>query len=158
VSVSPQLRGELEDLYADYAEVIDSGALERWPAFFAEPCLYRIVSKENHDRGLPMSLMRCESLGMLKDRAFASQKLNVYGPRVWRHMVSNVRARDDDGTVIAVQANFSVFETLHDRHTGILVTGRYLDKVVRTDAGLKFREKLCVYDSALIPGSIVAPL
>ena len=157
MSVSAQLRAELEELYADYAEVIDSGALERWPGFFAEPYLYRIVSKENHDRGLPMNLMRCDSLGMLTDRAFASQKLNVYGPRVWRHMVSNVRARED-GTLIAAQANFAVFETLHDRHTGILVTGRYLDKVVRTDAGLKFREKLCVYDSALIPGSIVAPL
>jgi salicylate 5-hydroxylase small subunit len=72
-------------------------------------------------------------------------------------MVNNVRARDD-GTLIAVQANFAVFETLHDHHTGILATGCYLDKVVRTDAGLKFREKLCVYDSALIPGSIVAPL
>jgi 3-phenylpropionate/cinnamic acid dioxygenase small subunit len=115
------------------------------------------VSKENHDKGLPMSLMRCESLGMLKDRALASQKLNVYGPRAWRHMLSHLRARED-GNHVVVQANFAVLETLHDRHTGILVSGRYLDKLVRTDAGLKFREKVCVYDSALIPGSIVAPI
>ena len=42
--------------------------------------------------------------------------------------------------------------------TRVLVTGRYLDKLVRTDHGLRFQEKLCVYDSALIPGSIVAPI
>ena len=66
------LREELEDFYAGYSEVIDGGALERWPALFVEPCLYRIVSKENHDKGLPLSRMLCESLGMLKDRAHAS--------------------------------------------------------------------------------------
>ena len=157
MSLSPDLRNELEELYADYAEAVDSGNLERWPQFFTDPCLYRIVSKENHDAGLPLSLMRCESLGMLKDRAIASQKLNVFGPRVWRHMVGNLRGSDGGGH-LSVQANFAVFETLHDQTTRVLVSGRYLDKLVRTDAGLRFRERLCVYDSALIPGSIVAPL
>jgi 3-phenylpropionate/cinnamic acid dioxygenase small subunit len=157
VSVPAQLRNELEDLYADYADAIDSGALERWPMFFCDPCLYRVVSKENYDQGLPMSLMRCESIGMLTDRAFAAQKLNVYGPRVWRHTISHLRAKDEASRIV-VQANFALFETLHDQHTRVLVTGRYLDKLVRTGNGLKFHEKLCVYDSALIPGSIVAPI
>ena len=151
------LREALEDFYAEYSEVIDGGALERWPELFVEPCLYRIVSKENHDAGLPLSLIRCESLGMLKDRAVASQKLNVYGPRVWRHLVSNLRGGEAGGEVVA-QANFAVFETLHDQTTRVLASGRYLDRLVRTEAGLRFRERLCVYDSALIPGSIVAPL
>ena len=148
---------EVEELYAEYAEVIDTGALERWPELFVEPCLYRIVSKENHDKGLPLSLMRCESMGMLKDRAFASQKLNVYGPRTWRHSITQIRAQAE-GEEIAARANFAVFETLHDQHTKILCTGRYLDRLVRTPAGLRFREKICVYDSPLIPGSIVLPL
>jgi anthranilate 1,2-dioxygenase small subunit len=151
------LREELEDFYADYAEVIDSGKLERWPELFVEPCLYRIVSKENHDRGLPLSLMRCESLGMLKDRALASQKLNVYAPRAWRHSITQVRAREESGR-IAVRANFAVFETLQDEHTRVLCAGRYLDTMLRTEAGLRLREKICVYDAALIPGSIVMPL
>lgn len=151
------LREELEDLYAEYSEIIDGGSLERWPGLFTEPCLYRIVSKENYDKGLPLSLMRCESQGMLKDRAFASQKLNVYGPRTWRHCITQIRAQVD-GDQIAARANFAVFETLHDQHTRVLCTGRFLDKLVRTEAGLKFREKICVYDSALIPGSIVLPL
>ena len=151
------LQEEVEDFYAEYAEVIDSGALERWPELFVEPCLYRIVSKENYDKGLPLSLMRCESLGMLRDRAFASQKLNVYGPRAWRHSITQIRTREEDHR-IAVRANFVLFETLHDEHTRILCAGRYLDKLVRTEAGLRLREKICVYDAALIPGSIVMPL
>jgi 3-phenylpropionate/cinnamic acid dioxygenase small subunit len=151
------LREELEELYAEYSEIIDGGELERWPDCFAEPCLYRIVSKENYDKGLPLSLMRCESLGMLRDRAFASQKLNVYGPRTWRHSITQIRGREEVGG-IGARANFAVFETLHDQHTKILCTGRYLDRLVRTEAGLRFQEKICVYDSALIPGSIVLPL
>lgn len=150
-------RDELEELYAEYGEVIDGGTLERWPDLFVEPCLYRIVSKENHDKGLPLSVMLCESLGMLRDRAVASQKLNVYGPRTWRHAITQIRALVD-GEQIVAQANFVIFETLHDRPTHILCTGRYLDKLVRSGAGLRFREKICVYDSTLIPGSIVFPI
>lgn len=157
MSAALLLREELEDLYAEYAEIIDGGALERWPELFVEPCLYRIVSKENWDKGLPLSLMLCDSLGMLRDRAFASQRLNVYGPRAWRHCITGIRARAE-GDEIAAQANFAVFESLHDRPTQILCAGRYLDRLVRSPAGLRFREKICVYDSALIPGSIVFPL
>ena len=151
------LREQVEDFYAEYAEVIDGGALERWPELFIEPCLYRIVSKENYDKGLPLSLMRCESLGMLKDRAYASKELNVYAPRAWRHSITQIRAREEDGA-IAARASFVLFESLPDQHTRVLCAGRYLDKLVRTQAGLRLREKICVYDAALIPGSIVMPL
>ena len=151
------LRDEVEDFYAEYSDVIDSGALERWPELFVEPCLYRIVSKENHDKGLPLSLMRCESLGMLKDRAYASKELNVYAPRAWRHSITQIRAREA-GATISAQANFVVLESLPDQHTRVLCAGRYLDKLVRTEAGLRLREKICIYDAALIPGSIVMPL
>lgn len=151
------LRDEVEDFYAEYSEVIDSGALERWPELFVEPCLYRIVSKENYDQGLPLSLMLCESLGMLRDRALASQSLNVYAPRAWRHSITQIRAREEDDR-IAARANFVVFETLQDQHTRVLCAGRYLDALVRTQAGLRLREKICVYDAALVPGSIVMPL
>jgi anthranilate 1,2-dioxygenase small subunit len=151
------LRGEVEDFYAEYSDLIDNGKLERWPELFAEPCLYRIVSKENYDKGLPLSLMRCESMGMLKDRALASQKLNVYAPRAWRHGITQIRAREDHAG-IAVRANFVVFEALQDEHTRVLCAGRYVDTMVRTKAGLRLREKICIYDAALIPASIVMPL
>ena len=151
------LREQVEDFYADYAEVIDTGALERWPELFVEPCLYRIVSKENYDKGLPLSLMLCDSLGMLKDRAYASKELNVYAPRAWRHSITQIRARED-GERIAARANFVLFETLPDQHTRVLCAGRYLDTLARSAAGLRLREKICIYDTTLIPGSIVMPL
>lgn len=154
---STELRQAVEDLYADYAEAIDDGKLERWPTLFADPCLYRIVSKENHDRGLPLSLMRCEGQGMLKDRAFASKDLNVYAPRSWRHQISQVRIKGT-GDEFPVRATFVVFETVAGNPTQILCAGRYLDTVVLSGDTLRFREKICVYDTTIIPGSVVFPL
>ncbi|MNV87266.1 Salicylate 5-hydroxylase, small oxygenase component [compost metagenome] len=37
-------------------------------------------------------------------------------------------------------------------------TGRYIDEVVRTPEGLKFAKKLVVYDSEMIPNSIIYPI
>jgi len=151
------LRLEIEDLYADYAEIVDGGLLERWAALFTDPCLYRIVSKENFDQDLPLSLMRCESRGMLEDRAFASAELNVYAPRTWRHLIGHVRAAPD-GAEIAARASFAVLETASDGSTHLLCAGAYRDRLARIDGTLRFRERLCIYDTALIPGSIVFPL
>jgi len=51
-----------------------------------------------------------------------------------------------------------VLETLTDEHTRVLNAGRYIDKLARADGALKFREELCVYDSILVPNTIVYPI
>ncbi len=155
------LRLAIEDLYADYAGALDEGEITRWPGFFAETCLYRLVSKENHDKGLPLSLMLCNSQGMLRDRALACQEFNVYAPRTWRHLITQIRvlaAVDRAPDSIAVGANFAILETLQDQHTRILCAGRYRDQLVRVDGALRFREKICIYDTNLIPGTVVFPV
>jgi hypothetical protein len=37
-------------------------------------------------------------------------------------------------------------------------TGQYRDKLVVEDGRLKFREKLCIFDSLLVPNSLIYPL
>jgi salicylate 5-hydroxylase small subunit len=36
--------------------------------------------------------------------------------------------------------------------------GRYLDIIVQTPEGFKFEERLCIYDSEMIPNSIIYPI
>jgi salicylate 5-hydroxylase small subunit len=36
--------------------------------------------------------------------------------------------------------------------------GRYIDTIVQTPEGLKFAERLCVYDSEMIPNAIIYPI
>ncbi len=156
-----ELRFEVEDLYNEYAQVLDDGPLDRWPTLFMDPCDYQIIPRENHENELPLAIMRCESRGMLMDRIVAVQELLMYEPRYLRHMISNIRIRSvsKDSSRIDAVANYAVLETLRDEFTRVLNAGRYLDEIVRDEDGkLRFRKKHCVYDSELIPNSIVYPV
>jgi 3-phenylpropionate/cinnamic acid dioxygenase small subunit len=152
------LREEVSELYYDYVDAIESRQLDLWPAFFDESCVYKLISRENYDSGLPVALIYCDSQGMLRDRVFASSKLNVYAPRVWRYAIGRVKAEELAGDAVRSSATFAIFETIAGQSTHVLCTGRYLDDLVRVDGRLKFRQRICVYDTTLLPGSIVFPV
>ena len=57
-----------------------------------------------------------------------------------------------------VRANYVVFQTLVDDLTRIQNAGKYIDLIVRTPEGLRFREKICVFDSVLVPNSLIYPV
>jgi anthranilate 1,2-dioxygenase small subunit len=147
----------VERLYYDYAQTIDGGDIEAWPNYFLDSAFYQIISQENFDRGLPLGIMSCEGMGMLKDRAFASAKLNVYAPRTWRHLIGNI-CFDEAGDEIQSTANVVLFETIMGRSTQILLSGRYIDTIKKTDGALKFAKRVVVYDTTIIPGSVVCPI
>jgi salicylate 5-hydroxylase small subunit len=60
--------------------------------------------------------------------------------------------------VVRAQTNYAVFESTRDRNTEVFNAGRYLDRVVIDDGVLRYRERLCVYDSSLIPTSMIYPV
>jgi len=152
------LRVEVEDLYAEYVECLDDGELERWPELFTDACLYKIIPRENFERGLPLALMLCESKGMCQDRVAALRGASVYAPRALRHLVSNIHIKAQTADGIRVQANYAVLQTLNDEPTQVFNAGKYIDLIVRDAGQLKFREKLCVFDSVMVPGSLVYPI
>src|SRR5882757_3161936 len=88
---SRDLRLELEELYAAYTACLDEERFEEWPEFFVEQCLYKIIPRENFERGLPLATWLCESKGYLADRVTAIRKTAVYAPRYVRRMVSGLR-------------------------------------------------------------------
>jgi salicylate 5-hydroxylase small subunit len=59
---------------------------------------------------------------------------------------------------ISSEANYAVFRTKVDQVSTVFNVGRYLDTVVDTADGLKFKQRLCVFDSELIPNSIIYPI
>jgi 3-phenylpropionate/cinnamic acid dioxygenase small subunit len=153
-----ELRLALEELYAGYAACLDEERFEEWPDFFGDPCLYKIIPRENFERGLPLATWLCESKGYLVDRVTAIRKTAVYAPRYVRRMVSGIRVLGWSGAVLEVRANYLAVETLQDELTRIFTAGQYRDKLVVEDGRLKFREKLCVFDSVLVPNSLIYPL
>ncbi|MBM3599236.1 MAG: aromatic-ring-hydroxylating dioxygenase subunit beta [Alphaproteobacteria bacterium] len=155
----PDIRSEIDALFVDYCAAIDDMELERWPELFCEDGLYKIISRENFDRGLPLATMLCESRRMMADRVVTMRQTQLYAPRHLRHIVGNIRVGDHGGGgEIAVRSNFLVLQTLLDRPTEIFSTGRYLDKLVRQDGRLMFSERICVFDTVIIPNSLIFPL
>ena len=157
MSLNLDLRNEIEIFLASYTELIDDNNLELWPQFFAKKCLYKIVAKENFDAGLPLALLLCDSQGMLLDRRDAFSKLNVFAPRTWRHITNILHIKVQNKEILS-RSNFAIFETLVGQDTHVLCTGEYRDKIVRENGAFKFRERICIYDTTIIPNSIVRPI
>jgi 3-phenylpropionate/cinnamic acid dioxygenase small subunit len=63
-----------------------------------------------------------------------------------------------ESNVIRTQANYCVLETVVDEATQVFNAGRYLGVVVREGAHLRFKEKHCVFDSVVVPTSLVYPI
>jgi 3-phenylpropionate/cinnamic acid dioxygenase small subunit len=152
------LRLELEALYADYIGCIDEGNLDRWPDFFTDHCVYKIIPRDNHRRGLPLATWLCESRGMLKDRVVTIRQTQLHAPRYLRHLVSGIRFGEWRNGVLGVRANYVVVETLIDDVTRIFNAGQYVDEIVEEGDRLKFKQKLCVFDSIVVPNSLIYPI
>jgi anthranilate 1,2-dioxygenase small subunit len=153
-----ELRLALDDLYARYVGCLDEERFEDWPDFFTDPCLYKIVPRINVARNLPLAVWLCESKGYLRDRVAAIRNTSVYGPRYIRRMVSAIRILRADGNEIEVRANYAAFETLPDELTRVFSVGEYRDRIVVVDGAMRFSEKICVFDSELVPNSLIYPL
>jgi len=156
--ITAELRLAIEALYADYAAALDDDELERWPDFFVEDCLYKLVPRENWERNLPVALMLCESRAMLRDRITAVRSTALYAPRRLRHFITQFRITEEAPDLLRVRANYLVLQTLVDDLTRIQNAGRYLDFVLRTTEGWRFKEKICVFDSVLVPNSLIYPV
>lgn len=151
-------RAQVEDLYARYVKCLDDAQFAQWPGFFTEECLYKVQARENHERGLPLALMMFESRAMLEDRVFCITTTLYHQPYYQRHLVSSLMLRQQPDGSLRAEANYAVFRTKLNALTDVLNVGRYLDEIVTVDGDLKFRRKLCIYDSELVPNSLIYPI
>lgn len=46
--LTAELRLDVQEFYARYAECLDGGRLQQWPEFFLESCVYRITTRHQH--------------------------------------------------------------------------------------------------------------
>lgn len=151
------LRLQVEEFYAQYTACLDEERFEAWPDFFLEDCLYKIVPRINFERNLPLATWWSEGRGYLLDRITAIRRTSVYGPRYVRRVISGLRIVEQAGPEIAVRSNFAVFETLPDAFTRIFSVGESRDRIRIEGGTLLLRERLCIFDSELVPNSLIYP-
>lgn len=157
-----ELAADVALLYTTYAEALDDGDIARWPSFFADAgARYRITTRDNVEQGMELCLALCDGQAMLRDRAIALQKTVLYRRRFQRRIMSGVRLLTFDGLEgegIKARATFAVFEAMGDDPSKLLVCGRSSDVIVRQGNELKFKDRLCVADSRVMPDSLVFPI
>jgi salicylate 5-hydroxylase small subunit len=149
---------ELLELHAAYTAAVDAGDWDAWCELFIDDCRYRLQPRENYDRGLPLATLAFESKAMLQDRAYGIRETLFHDPYYQRHVVGPPLVRAREAGRVRTEASYAVFRTRLSEPTTVFNVGRYLDEIVRTPHGLRFATRLVIYDSELIPTSIIYPI
>lgn len=148
----------LNQLYADYAATVDAEDWDGWTEYFVEDCEYKVQPRENFERGFPLATMWLLSKGMLKDRAYGISETLFHDPYYQRHVVGAPRILNATDGEIESEANYAVFRTKLNGDSTVFNVGRYIDRIVQTDEGLKFKSRFCIFDSEMIANSLIYPV
>ena len=148
----------IEALHTRYIRAIDDDQLEDWPGLFTENCLYKIVTRENFEQGLPLAVMECRSRGMLQDRVTGYRRINVFEPQRYSHQISGLTVESIDERTAKCRSNYLVVRTVVDGTMSLFSAGIYLDKVVLEPDGALFQERIVIPDSRRIETLLVLPL
>jgi 3-phenylpropionate/cinnamic acid dioxygenase small subunit len=150
-------RDALRDFYDDYYTVLDDVRLDEWPGLFTEDCLYRVIPRENYEAGYTLSTIYAESRGMLVDRVMGLTRTQMYAPRYYRRFPGPLRIISRDGDRVRTRHNLLVVQTLIDKQSEIVLSAVCHDVLVPDDGRTRLRERIVVFDSEMIPNSLIYP-
>lgn len=153
-----ELQFNVENLLARYADCLDQGRFEEWPEFFTEDCVYKIISAENYEQGLPLGVIDCDSRAMLRDRITALREANVYEEHRYRHILSTTLIKAEDTDAVHAETSYQVTRIMRDGSSMLFSVGRYLDRIVLDGDDLKFSEKIVVFDNKRVDTLLVIPI
>ena len=150
---------EAAELIASYGHAMDDGEIDRWPQFFTPDGLYHITTKENHEAGLPIGIMRCVGRGMMIDRVKAFHTANIFEPHTYNHIIGYPTMSYDKATgCVTARSNFQVIRIMETGRMDLYATGKYLDVIQEEGGSFKFKERVVVLDSRNVDILLVVPL
>ncbi len=150
-------RNALHDFCDEYYIALDDVRLDDWPALFTEDCVYRVIPRENYEAGYTLSTIYAESRGMLVDRVMGVTRTQMYAPRYYRRFPGPLRIVSRDGDAVRVRHNLLVVQTLIDKQTEIVLSAVCHDVLVPDEGRVRLRERIVVFDSEMIPNSLIYP-
>jgi anthranilate 1,2-dioxygenase small subunit len=156
--VTMQLWFEIHQLQERYCAALDNDRLEEWATLFTPDCLYEIVPKENADMGLPIGLIYCNNQRMLRDRVLSLRHANIFEEHSCRHMTSGLTIQPVDAHTVEAESSYVVVQTRTNGESFVYQAGRYLDRVVRTADGWRYRQRRVVYDTSRVQTLLATPI
>lgn len=156
--MADDIAGLIGQVQAAYARCIDNGDLDAWPEFFADECVYKITTADNHGQGLEAGVVFANSRAMLVDRITSLREANVYERHAYRHLLGPPWIKSQDGARVASETPFLVVRIMRDGTTDIFATGRYLDLYSLQTSSPKLVERIVVCDSSRFDTLLALPL
>jgi 3-phenylpropionate/cinnamic acid dioxygenase small subunit len=150
-------RDALRDFYDEYYNVLDDVRLDEWPAFFTEQCIYRVIPRENFDAGYTLATIYAESRGMLIDRVMGLMRTQMFAPRYYRRFPGPLRIVSREGKNVRTRHNLLVVQTMIDKQSEIVLSAVCHDALVRDGGQPRLNERIVVFDSEMIPNSLIYP-
>ena len=108
--------------------------------------------------GLPIGIIYCDNQKMLRDRVVSLRNANIFEEHSYRHMTSGLCVVAEKDGVIETESNYVVIQTRTDGESNVYQAGKYYDKVVRTDAGLRYQSKRVIYDTSRVQTLLATPI
>jgi len=149
-------REAIRDFYDTYYAALDDGDLAAWPGLFTSECIYRVIPRENFEAGRTLSTMQAESRGMLMDRVAGLTGTQVYAPRYYRRFPGPLRLSIHEHGV-ACRHNLLLVQTLQDRQSDIVLAADCRDVLVVDEECVRLRERIVIFDSEMVPNSLIFP-
>jgi len=156
VDVHLRKQAVLEHLYR-VCEAIDNFDCKTWLDCFTESCRYRMVPRENFDRGLPLCLIDDDRAGMLQ-RAKLIQELWQYEPFRETRLLANVKVSSPTEESASAKAALAVYRTTSEGESCLHMIARIEDQLVNVGGqGWKIQDRLVILESFKVPNNIILP-
>jgi anthranilate 1,2-dioxygenase small subunit len=153
-----EIEREIVALNYRYARCLDENRLDEWPEFFTEDGRYLIQPRDNLDQGLEGYWLYFENKRMLRDRVVSLKDVNIYKIHYERRMVTNVEVTGREGDGWLARANYLVMHTDNEGRSSVFSIGEYRDRIVKSDGALRFRERLVIADTFVVPSHLSMPI
>jgi anthranilate 1,2-dioxygenase small subunit len=151
-------RRAVEDMIYAVARAIDDDRLEEFAEFFTEDAVYRVASRFNVERGLPLAQINCTNRGMISDRISSLRHANIFQKHRYRHLVSGIHLCMNADESITARSSYLVVRIMDDGSSSIFSSGEYQDRIVLQNGVPLLRERLVTFDSKSIETLLVIPL
>jgi anthranilate 1,2-dioxygenase small subunit len=153
-----EIEREIVALNYRYARCLDENRLDEWPEFFTEEGRYLIQPRDNLDQGLEGYWLYFENKRMLRDRVVSLKDVNIYKIHYERRLVSNVEMTGRDGDGWLARANYLLMHTDNEGRSSVFSVGEYRDRIVTAEGALRFRERLVIADTFVVPSHLSMPI
>jgi 3-phenylpropionate/cinnamic acid dioxygenase small subunit len=160
--MASELRHKIEDFLYYEAELLDERRLREWFELLTDDVRYWMpirhnslerpaaVSEELSDPGDSYYFNDDKkSLKIRVERVYAKNAWAEMPPSRTRHLISNVRVKNDDGNEIEVHSNFLVYRTRMETDQDLFV-GMRKDILRRVNGGFKIARRTIILDQAVL--------